>query len=80
LKQFQVNLLLEVMEVQKKVTKVLMTNRSKFQVRNIGHICYFAVGAWLSYSVMALANFWAPSVKKLSLYEKGESFENWGRR
>jgi len=24
-----------------------MTNRSKFLVGNVGHNCYFAVGAWL---------------------------------
>jgi len=27
---------------------MLMTNHSKFRVGNIGHSCYFAVGAWLS--------------------------------
>jgi len=47
-----------------------MTNRSKFQVRNIRHACYFAVGTQLSHICHGFTNLWAPSLKKWSLYEK----------
>jgi len=36
------------MELCKKIGEALMTNRLKFRIGNIGHACYFAVGALLS--------------------------------
>jgi len=48
---------------------VLRTDRSEVRVGNIGHACYFDVGAWLSNFCHGLATFWVPSVQKWILYE-----------
>jgi len=61
--------------------KVLMTNRYKFRVENIGHSCFFVVGTWLSnlwhYFSNPLSTF---SPKMESLRKRKKSYENQGRK
>jgi len=50
------------------------------ELENRGHTCYFAVGALLYTSVMALATLWAPLVQKWSFEDRGRRWQKNGSR
>jgi len=65
--------LLKVTEVRnEKICKAQVTNHSSSELENKGHVCYFAVGAWLS-------NF-CHGFKYGVSTKTEKSFENRGRR
>jgi len=55
-----------------------MTNRSSFELENIGHAANLLLAPGFLTSVMALATLSAPSVQKVSM-KTAKSFENCGR-
>jgi len=56
-----------------------MTNRSSFELENIGHACYLVVGAWLSNFCHGFSNFGHLQLKNGVSTKVARSSENRGR-